>query len=138
MEAKIERSYIVPLRKEWIKAPSYARSKKAVKALRAFIARHMKVDADNVKISMKVNHAIWKNGLKRPPAKIEVKVIKENNIVRVYLPEETEKAKANEKKQAKEKKKQEKEKTEKENKTEQKEQEQKQEKEEKANAKEKK
>ena len=46
-----EREYIVPLRREWLKVPTYKRANKAVKALKQFIAKHMKVyDRDLRKI----------------------------------------------------------------------------------------
>jgi len=51
----IERTYNVPLRKEWLKAPMYRRSKKAVTALTEFAAKHMKTDIENVKIGKQVN-----------------------------------------------------------------------------------
>ena len=38
----LERVYIVPLRKEFQKVASWRRTEKAVKALREFIAKHMK------------------------------------------------------------------------------------------------
>ena len=47
-EKTLERTYNVPLRKEFLKVPKYKRAKKAVKALKQFLAKHMK--SDNVKI----------------------------------------------------------------------------------------
>ena len=40
-EKKIERTYNVPLRREWLKSPKYKRSKKAITGLRIFLIRHM-------------------------------------------------------------------------------------------------
>ena len=39
----LERTYIIPLRREWLKVPEYKRTNKAVKAIRQFIVRHMKI-----------------------------------------------------------------------------------------------
>ena len=84
VEVVLERVYNVPLRKEWLKAPKYKRSKKAVNALREFISKHMK--SDNVKIGKHANLHIWKHGIKNPPHHIKVKAIKDNKgLVNVEL-----------------------------------------------------
>ena len=44
----LERTYIVPLRKEYMKVPRWKKSKKAVTALRQFLVKHMK--SEEVKI----------------------------------------------------------------------------------------
>ena len=83
--AKLERTYNVPLRKEYRKAPKYKRAKKAVKALREFIAKHMKAALDNVKIGKYANLEIWKKGIKNPPHHIKVLAVKEEEKVNVEL-----------------------------------------------------
>jgi large subunit ribosomal protein L31e len=83
---KLEREYIIPLRKSTNKVPSYKKANKAVKTIKEFLARHMKVadrDLDNVRIDKYLNEMIWHRGIKHPPAKIKVKAIKEDGIVRV-------------------------------------------------------
>ena len=45
-EVVLERTYNVPLRREWLKAPKYKRSKKAIAALKQFVAKHMKAAED--------------------------------------------------------------------------------------------
>jgi large subunit ribosomal protein L31e len=75
-EVVLERVYNVPLRKEWLKAPKYKRAKKAVKALKEFIAKHMK--SDDVKVGKFANLEIWKHGIKNPPHHIKVKAVKDN------------------------------------------------------------
>ena len=71
---QIERTYVVPLRKEWMKVPRYKRTNKAIKALRAFISKHMKVSLENIKLDDLVNKFIWQNSIKSPPAKIMINV----------------------------------------------------------------
>ena len=44
----LERTYNVPLRRELLKVPRYRKTQKATKALREFLAKHMK--SDDVKI----------------------------------------------------------------------------------------
>jgi large subunit ribosomal protein L31e len=85
----IEREYIVPLREEWLKVPDYKRATKAAKALKQFIARHMKIydrDLRKVKMDIYLNNELRFRGIKYPPAKIKVKAIKyEDGIVEVKL-----------------------------------------------------
>ncbi len=85
----LEREYIVPLRKEWLKVPEYKRASKAVKALKQFIARHMKIydrDLRKVKIEQILNNEIRFRGMRKPPARIKIKAKKyDNDIVRVEL-----------------------------------------------------
>ncbi len=84
----LERSYNVPLRKEFMKAPRYKRAKKAVKALKEFIARHMKAeDSSKVLVSVSVNNQLWSRGIKNPMHHILVKAVKyDDGIVEVLLP----------------------------------------------------
>jgi large subunit ribosomal protein L31e len=84
VEAKVilEREYIVPLRKEWLKVPEYKRANKAVKALKEFIAQHMKVydrDLRKIKIDILLNNEIRFRGMKKPPSKIKVKALKKDD-----------------------------------------------------------
>lgn len=73
-----EKTFIVPLRKEYRKAPMYRRTKKAVNALRTYIAKHMKVDEANVRIGMSINVEMWKDGIKNPPHKVKIVVSKDD------------------------------------------------------------
>lgn len=98
-EAKkvLEREYIVPLRKGWLKVPEYKRANKAVKTLKEFLARHMKIynnDLRNIKLDIDLNNEIRFRGMRKPPAKIKVKAVKfEDGIVRVELVDIPEKLK---------------------------------------------
>lgn len=85
----LERIYIIPLRKEWEKVPRYRRAKKAVKAVREFLVRHMKLydrDLRKVKIGRWLNMYLWQRGIKKPPVRVKVKAVKDDSgIVRVEL-----------------------------------------------------
>ena len=86
----LEREYIIPLRKEWMKVSNYRRTGRAVKEIKKFIARHMKVsdrDVDKVKLDVYLNNEIWFKGRRNPPAKIKVKARKDGEIVHVTLAE---------------------------------------------------
>lgn len=103
----MERVYTVPLRRAYNATHKY-RARAAMKALRAFIARHMKVEEDHVKIHESVNHEVWKRGARKPPRRIKVVAVKEGDYVWVYTPdarkETAGKEKAREKKENTEKK----------------------------------
>ena len=88
IENKIEREYVIPLRKEWMKVPRYRKTNKAVKAVKEFLVRHMKIrdgDLNKIKVDRYVNELLWMRGVKNPPSKIKIKAIKEGDIVRVEL-----------------------------------------------------
>ncbi len=108
----LEREYNIPLRKEWLKAPRYRRAKKAIKAVKEFLVRHMRTDFEKVKVGKWLNKEIWKSGIKRPPHHIKVKVTKDDEgIVKAelaMLPKEALEEKREEEKKKKKEKKEEK------------------------------
>jgi large subunit ribosomal protein L31e len=78
----LEREYIVPLRKKVVKVQQYKRAKKAIRILREFLVKHMKVegrDLKKIKIDRYLNEELWFRGIKKPPAKIKVKAIKKDD-----------------------------------------------------------
>ncbi len=78
-----EREYTIPLRKEFLKAPRYKKTKRAVSAIKLFIKKHMK--AEKVKIGKNLNLEVWKHGRKNPPSKIRVHTIKDGDAAKVEL-----------------------------------------------------
>ncbi len=90
---KFEREYVIPLRHRWKIVPRYQRTNKAVKTVKEFLARHMKVrdrDLNKIKVDKYLNEIIWSSGIKNPPSRIKVRAIKEGDIVRaeaVEMPE---------------------------------------------------
>ena len=86
----LEREYIVPLRRHWLNVPKYERTGKAIKALKQFIAKHMKVadrDVKKVKLDMYFNNELWFRGRAHPPAKVRVKAHKDGELVHVSFVE---------------------------------------------------
>lgn len=78
----LEREYNIPLRIRCAKVPRYKRANKAIKTIKEFLARHMRVedrDLRKVKIDKFLNHEIWFRGIRHPPAKIKVKAKKLKN-----------------------------------------------------------
>ena len=87
-EAKIEREYVIPLREKVRVVPRYKKTNKAVKTVKEFLARHMKVrdrDLGKIKLDKYLNEALWFRGIRKPPHKIKVKAIQEGEIVRAEL-----------------------------------------------------
>jgi len=90
VEEKLERIYIINLRDQVSVVPRYKRTPKAIKTIKEFIAKNMKVkdrDLNLVKIDKYLNHEMWRRGIKNPPMKVKVKAIKVNEIVTVELAE---------------------------------------------------
>lgn len=72
--AEIKRTYNIPLRREYQKAPMYKRTKKAMTALKEFVAKHMKTE--DIVVFQEVNELLWKNGIQNPPHHVKVDVLK--------------------------------------------------------------
>lgn len=84
----LEREYVIPLRRFWVNVPHYERTGKAIKTIKKFIAKHMKVtdrDVNNVRLDVFFNNEMWQRGRTNPPAKVKVKAIKEGELVKVTL-----------------------------------------------------
>jgi large subunit ribosomal protein L31e len=80
----MEKTFNVPLRKEFMKVPRYKRAKKASKALYEFLVRHMK--SADVRIGKELNKAVWARGIKNPPHHVPVHAEKdEKGVVRAEL-----------------------------------------------------
>lgn len=75
----LERTYNVPLRKEYQKAPRWKRTEKAVVGLRQFLGKHMK--SEKVLLSITLNNLLWKHGIKNPPHHVKVTAIKDKEGV---------------------------------------------------------
>ncbi len=85
-----EREYVIPLRRAWRNVPQYERTGKAIKAIKIFVAKHMKVtdrDVKNVKLDVYFNNEVWFRGRANPPSKIKVKVRKDGELVHVTFAE---------------------------------------------------
>lgn len=90
------KEYIIPLRKSWNRVPRYKRANKAIKTIKEFLARHMKLyerDLNKIKIDRYLNEFIWFKGIRKPPARVKVKAVKEGDIIKAELFELPEKLK---------------------------------------------
>lgn len=80
----VERTYVVPLRRGWLKASRYRRAKKAVNTLKEFLVKHMK--SEDVRLGPSINLEIWKHGMRNPPSRVKINVSKDDKgVVRAEL-----------------------------------------------------
>ncbi len=87
----LERSYVINLRR----TREVSRTKRApyaIRLIRKFIARHLKVEPKNVKISNALNEHVWSRSIEKPPRKVKVKVMKYSDDT-VFVDLEVEKSK---------------------------------------------
>jgi large subunit ribosomal protein L31e len=87
---ELSREYIIPLRRRMMTVPRYRRAKKAIRVIKEFLAKHMRVedrDIRDVKINKWLNNEVWFRGIKNPPIKIKVKAVKKDGIVYAELAE---------------------------------------------------
>ncbi|HIH45327.1 MAG TPA: 50S ribosomal protein L31e [Candidatus Methanoperedenaceae archaeon] len=82
-----ERIYTIPLN-DARKASRWERSKRATSEVRAFLAKHMKVATDSVRLNSKISETIWERGAMKPPSSVRVKVMKfKDGVVEAELAE---------------------------------------------------
>jgi large subunit ribosomal protein L31e len=79
----IEKVYLVPLGKELLKAPRIKKAPRAISTIRSFVKKHTK--AEEVKISQKISEHLFARNVKKPPRKIKIKVVGDENLVSVEL-----------------------------------------------------
>ncbi len=85
----LERTYNVPLRREFLKTANWKRSKKAMKALKEFLVKHMKpldMDIRNIRVGKHLNEYVWRHGIRNPPHHVKLVTTKdEKGIVKATL-----------------------------------------------------
>ncbi len=88
MAEEEEQIFVIPLRITK-SVPRTKRSPRAIKAIKDYVVKHMRVDEEDVWIDPMVNEEIWKRGIQNPPKNLRVKALKlEEGEVEVSLPEE--------------------------------------------------
>jgi large subunit ribosomal protein L31e len=78
-----EKFLTLNLRKELVKTRRVKKAKRIVSLVREKVQKMFK--GLEVKIDKSVNEEIWKMGAKKPPAKLKLKLIKEEKSVRVEM-----------------------------------------------------
>ena len=86
MAEEIEKIYVIPLKKKGFKSSMAAPI--AVKRVKQFLTKHMKVEAKDIWMDDSLNNALWTHGKYSIPSKIRVKAVKfDDGVVEAYLPE---------------------------------------------------
>ncbi len=86
MAEELERIFVIPLKNKNFKRTKSAPT--AVKRVKKYLTKHMKVDKDKIWIDDSLNNHLWSHGKYRMPGKIRVKAVKfDDGIVEAYLPD---------------------------------------------------
>jgi len=86
MAEELERIFVIPLKKTGLKSSKAAPT--AVKRVKNYLTRHMKVEKDKIWMDDSLNNALWSHGKYKTTSKIRVKAVKfEDGVVEAYLPE---------------------------------------------------
>ncbi len=82
----VERVYSIRLKHEMKRYPRWLRAKKAMRFIRSFLSRHMKVEPDKIKLDPSINEKVWERGAQKPPSKIRIRAVKfEDGVVEAEL-----------------------------------------------------
>ena len=73
-----EKIFTIPLREAFDK-PRTKRAKIATNIVRNFLIKHMK--SENIKLGKSINEEIWKRGIQKPPRKVRIHAVKEEDVV---------------------------------------------------------
>jgi len=86
MAEELERIFVIPLKKTGLKSSKAAPT--AVKRVKNYLTKHMKVEKDKIWIDDSLNNALWSHGKYKTASKIRVKAVKfDDGVVEAYLPE---------------------------------------------------
>ena len=86
MAEEVERIYIIPLKNAGLKSSKAAPT--AVKRVKHYLTKHMKVETKDIWIDDSLNNALWSQGKYKTASKIRVKAVKfDDGVVEAYLPE---------------------------------------------------
>jgi len=86
MAEEVERIYIIPLKNSGMKSSRAAPT--AVKRVKQYLTKHMKVETKDIWIDDSLNKALWSHGKYKTANKIRVKAVKfDDGVVEAYLPE---------------------------------------------------
>ncbi len=73
--ADIERIYTIPLY-DARKVPRWKRAESAARKVRAYLAKHLKTNVEEIKIDESINEKLWERGSMKPPLKLRVRAVK--------------------------------------------------------------
>ena len=74
MAEEIERIYIIPLKKTGFVSSKAAPT--AIKRVKKYLTRHMKVEEEKIWIDDSLNNSLWSHGKYNMPTRVRVKAVK--------------------------------------------------------------
>jgi len=87
-EKELERIYVIPLQKIKHYTSASRLAPRAIKEIKRFLVRHMKVEENDIWIDNSVNENIWSRSKYKIPNRVRVRAIKfDDGVVEVSLPE---------------------------------------------------
>ena len=87
-EKELERIYVIPLQKIKHYTSASRLAPRAIKEIKRFLVRHMKVEESDIWIDNSVNENIWSRSKYKIPNRVRVRAIKfDDGVVEVSLPE---------------------------------------------------
>lgn len=72
-----EKVFTINLKREFKKDSRWKKSNRASREVRRYLEKHMK--SDDVKIGSSINEEIWRKGDQKPPSKIKVRAVKDDD-----------------------------------------------------------
>ncbi len=80
---ELTRTYTIPLSRMMI-SPRHKRAKRAVTLIKEFGTKHMK--SVDIHITPELNLILWKRGIRNPPRKVTVKMVRDENGLVIISP----------------------------------------------------
>jgi large subunit ribosomal protein L31e len=77
--------FTIPLGDLW-KESRWRRTPKALRILKSFILRHLKMEPESLRISQDLNKILWMRGIEKPPRRIRVRVMRDKEGVYTLYP----------------------------------------------------
>ncbi|MBS7609937.1 50S ribosomal protein L31e [Candidatus Bathyarchaeota archaeon] len=85
MEGEPVGTFMISFSDAW-KGARWQRTPKALRLLKAFIIRNLKVEPENLRISQDLNELLWKGSIEKPPRRIRVTVIRDEEGIYTLYP----------------------------------------------------
>jgi large subunit ribosomal protein L31e len=83
LEIVAEKMFTINLGRVWIAKPK-KRAPRAINAIKEYMKRHMK--SDDIVITNEVNEQIWSRGIEKPPRRVKVRAVKDNENRVIVFP----------------------------------------------------
>jgi large subunit ribosomal protein L31e len=83
LEIVAEKMFTINLGRVWVAKPK-KRAPRAINTIKEYMKRHMK--SDDIVITNEVNEQIWSRGIEKPPRRVKVRAVKDNENRVIVFP----------------------------------------------------